>query len=64
MAIYLSFLQKLYHLAILFFFMAQGPVVVRKGVRGHIVTVAASERFVPENYTGKDPRTKARHRKR
>jgi hypothetical protein len=35
----------------------------KDGVKGHMVAVAASERFVPETYPGKDPRTKAAHKK-
>jgi hypothetical protein len=34
----------------------------RNGKPGHIVRVAASERFVPAEYPGKDPRTKAKHK--
>lgn len=36
----------------------------RDGKKGHIVRVEASERFVPDKYTGKDPRTKAAHKHR
>jgi hypothetical protein len=36
----------------------------RGGVHGHIVEVKASERFVPDTYPGKDPRTKAAHKNR
>ena len=31
----------------------------KNGVKGHIVKVEASQRFVPDTYPGKDPRTKA-----
>lgn len=34
----------------------------RGGVKGHLVKVQASERFVADHYPGKDPRTKAKHR--
>ena len=36
---------------------------VRGGVKGHIVKVSANERFVPGDYPGTDPRTKAKRRK-
>ncbi len=36
----------------------------REGVSGHIVTVDKSERFVPNHYPGKDPRTVAKKRGR
>jgi hypothetical protein len=39
-----------------------GKPVTRGGQQGHIVKVAASERFVPSTYPGKDPRTKAAHK--
>jgi hypothetical protein len=40
----------------------QGKEVTRGGVRGTMVEVSASERFVPHRYPGTDPRTKAKHR--
>jgi hypothetical protein len=41
-----------------------GRTVTRDGVKGTIVNVRASQRFVPEEYPGDDPRTKAAHRKK
>lgn len=37
-----------------------GRPVVRRGVAGHMVRVKTSERFVPNHYPGKDPRTVAK----
>jgi len=37
--------------------MTKGRATSRNGVQGHIVVVERSERFVPNHYPGKDPRT-------
>lgn len=44
--------------------MTLGRPATRNGVKGHIVHVAANERFVREEYAGTDPRTKAKHKGR
>jgi hypothetical protein len=41
-----------------------GSTVTRGGKKGHIVHVAANTRFVPSEYQGKDPRTKAAHKEK
>lgn len=44
--------------------MTLGRATTKDGKPGHIVHVAASERFVPADYPGKDPRTRAKHKSR
>jgi len=40
-----------------------GREVTRGGIKGHLVHVEANTRFVPSQYPGKDPRTKAHNRR-
>jgi len=58
-----SFLQKVYFLITILFLMT-GSTVTRDGKKGHMVRVAANVRFVPAEYKGTDPRTKAAHKEK
>ena len=59
---FLHFCTNLYYPSLVLSGMTIERSATRNGKPGHIVHVAASERWVPADYTGKDPRTKAKHK--